>query len=282
MKSRDKKYTYLRYATAALFALVSIILVGWTSSLTVGFVQTALPSSYWIVPYLALVIFDGGMLTWLAVYLFLAQGKIQRFVALVMTFWNLLGVGLISAAEILLGGQTLTAAPEMLGTFAIWGLALWTLVNVGAGVVFHLSSPSAKIAAAIQDEKDQVVEDAIDDFQTRREANAMYLSKAMSANLMRVLMAEVGADKDGDGLADLFENPAERGRQSGPRVSHDDVAAYLAANPEVLRLALPVSQNTQTAPHHDAPAAPPQAGQGQPNGPTAKPLGRTGGPEDFR
>ena len=43
-----------------------------------------------------------------------------------------------------------------------------------------------------------------------------------------------------------------------------------------------VSNSTHAAPRHDTHAAPPQAGQGQPNGPTAKPLGRTGGPEDFR
>ena len=43
-----------------------------------------------------------------------------------------------------------------------------------------------------------------------------------------------------------------------------------------------VSNSTHDTPRHDTHAAPPQAGQGQPNGPTAKPLGRTGGPEDFR
>lgn len=37
-----------------------------------------------------------------------------------------------------------------------------------------------------------------------------------------------------------------------------------------------VSNSTHDTPRHDTHAAPPQAGQGQPNGPATKPLGRTG------
>lgn len=53
---------------------------------------------------------------------------------------------------------------------------------------------------------------------------------------------------------------------------------------QAIPLVRPVSQNTQTAPHHDAPVAPPQAGQGErPNGPPAPTIGRRSpdGAPDF-
>src|SRR5690606_28086780 len=105
---------------------------------TVSFLSMALPASFWIAPYLGLVVFDAGMLGWLAVFLYLAEGATQRAVAIGLTIFNLLGVGLISMSEIILGGQTLTAAPAGLGTAAIWGVGIWTFINVAAIIVYHI------------------------------------------------------------------------------------------------------------------------------------------------
>ena len=184
MKSNGLKRT----GSKVVFGLISLIVLLWTASLTVSFMQGVLPGAFWAVPYLSLVVFDGGMIGWLIVYLYNAEGSMQRTIALGLTVFNLLGVGLMTIAEIVLGGQALTAAPEMLGTVAIWGVGIWTFVNVAGIVAFHLSSPDAKIAAAIQEEKDAVVEEALTDLSNRRTDNAKLLSSQLGAGMFRTCL----------------------------------------------------------------------------------------------
>lgn len=200
-----------------IFGLIAVALFTWTAYLTVSFLNMALPAAFWIAPYLGLVVFDAGMLGWLAVFLYLAEGATQRAVAIGLTIFNLLGVGLISMAEIILGGQTLTATPAGLGTAAIWGVGIWTFINVAAIIAYHISSPEARLAAAIQDEKDEVTNMALQNMKARREQNALALSEQMGAGMYNTLVNELMKDADGDGVPDLYERKAERGRQSGPR-----------------------------------------------------------------
>ncbi len=212
-----------------VFGLISVVIFLWTAYLTTSFLSMVLPSSFWVVPYLGLVVFDGGMIGWMFVYLYLAEGSMQRSIALGLTIFNLLGVGLMTIAEIVLGGQTFTPAPEMLGTVAIWGVGIWTFVNVAGIVAFHLSSPDAKIAAAIQEEKDAVVEEALTDLSNRRTDNAKLLSGQLGAGMFKTLVSELGADMDGDGLPDVAERPSNRGRANDAVTDMDleDLVTYL-------------------------------------------------------
>ena len=89
-----------------LFYLVAIVLMGWTASLTYTFVAAALPEMAWYIPLLSLVVFDGGMIAWMYVFLQYAEGSWQRGVALLLCVFDFIGVGLMVIAEILLGGQT--------------------------------------------------------------------------------------------------------------------------------------------------------------------------------
>lgn len=151
----------------------------------------------------------------------------QRAIALGLTVFNLIGVGLMTIAEIVLGGQTFAAVPDMLGTVAIWAVGIWTFVNVAGIVAFHLSSPDARIAAAIQEEKDAVVEEALTDLSNRRHDNAKLLSGQMGAGMFRTLVSELGADMDGDGLPDVWEKRVNRGTPQVVNSAHDVPAAKL-------------------------------------------------------
>ena len=263
-----------RTGSKIVFGLISTVILLWTAYLTTSFLSMVLPASFWIVPYLGLVVFDGGMIGWLTVYLYMAEGAMQRAIALGLTLFNLLGVGLMTIAEIVLGGQTFTAAPEMLGTVAIWGVGIWTFVNVAGIVAFHLSSPDARIAAAIQDEKDAIVEDALTDLRNRRGENAAVLGAYMGGGMFKTLVSEIGADADGDGLPDLYERRGNRGAPQLPAPGSDIAAALalLAANPHLLSLVRPVDSMSNST-HAPQPTAHPAPGQGQGNGPTQKPLG---------
>ena len=153
-----------------LFYGVATVLILWTASLTYSFVATALPQTHWLVPLFALVIFDIGMLAWLKVFLDYAQGSGQRALALILSLFDFIGVGLMVLAEILLGGQTMVAPPENLGEYAIWGIAIWTVVNVGGVLIFHMLQPDARRKMVLQSEMDMIFDEALKKLSTRRVA----------------------------------------------------------------------------------------------------------------
>ena len=259
-------------AAKIVFGFIAVALFSWTAYLTVSFLSMALPGAFWIAPYLGLVVFDVGTIGWMIVNLFLAEGAAQRTVSAGLTLFNLLGVGLISMAEIVLGGQTLTAAPAGLGTAAIWGIGIWTFVNVAAIVAYHMSSPAARLAAAIQDEKDATVDEALQNMRDRREANALALSEQMGGGMYAALISEVLTDADRDGIPDLYERKANRGpRISTPepaRLTDGDLAAAIQAMIARGELTVPLSNST-----HDTVRQP---ATDKPNGPPNKPFSGAG------
>ncbi len=193
-----------------LFYGVATVLILWTASLTYTFVKTALPQVHWVVPLFALVVFDVGMLAWLKVFLDYAQGSGQRAVALIMCLVDFLGVGLMVLSEILWGGQTMVAAPENLGEYAIWGIAIWTVINVGAIIAFHLLEPGVRRTMALRTEMDLVFDEALKKLPTKRAAIGGQLSDQLSDGMLSQLVAELAAKpapaalpapQNGDGTA---------------------------------------------------------------------------------
>ena len=172
-----------------LFYGVATVLILWTATLTYSFVATALPQTHWLVPLFALVIFDVGMLAWLKVFLDYAEGSGQRALALILSLFDFLGVGLMVLAEILLGGQTMVAPPANLGEYAIWGIAIWTVVNVGGVLIFHMLQPDARRKIVLQNEMDMVFDEALKKLSTRRAAIGGELSDRLADGLLAQLVA---------------------------------------------------------------------------------------------
>ena len=172
-----------------LFYGVATVLILWTASLTYSFVATALPQTHWLVPLFALVIFDVGMMAWLKVFLDYAQGSGQRALALILSLFDFLGVGLMVLAEILLGGQTMVAPPENLGEYAIWGIAIWTVVNVGGVLIFHMLTPDVRRKMVLQSEMDMVFDEALKKLSTRRVAIGGELSDRLADGMLAQLVA---------------------------------------------------------------------------------------------
>ena len=188
-----------------LFYGVATILILWTGSLTYAFVATALPQAHWLVPLFALVVFDVGMLAWLKVFLDYAEGSGQRAVALMMCIFDFLGVGLMVLAEILLGGQDLVSAPPSLGEYAIWGIAIWTVANVGAVIAFHLLHPDSRRKMALRAEMDMVFDEALKKLSTKRANVSGQLSDQLSDGMLVQLMAELAADPQQPGMAKTLQ-----------------------------------------------------------------------------
>jgi hypothetical protein len=208
-----------------LFFAVATILILWTGSLTYAFVGAALPQAHWLVPFFALVVFDVGMLAWLKVFLDYAEGSGQRAVALTMCIFDFLGVGLMVLAEILLGGQDLVAAPSALGEYAIWGIAIWTVVNVGAVIAFHLLHPDARRKMAIRAEMDMVFDEALNKLSAKRANVSGQLSDQLSDGMLVQLMAELAADPQQPGMARTLQNKRSAATTSDNHQSREDFLA---------------------------------------------------------
>lgn len=191
-----QNHSLARTIARLTFYAVATVLFLWTASLTYAFVGAALPNLAWYVPLLSLVIFDAGMLAWMFVFLNYAEGNLQRATALITCIVDLLGIGLMVVAEILLGGQSWAVAPESLGEYAIWGIGAWTVFNVAAVVMFHLGSPDARRQMKMQDQKDAIVEAALQNLDSRRVADGGRLAEALSDSMFRQLVSELSAGDD--------------------------------------------------------------------------------------
>ena len=180
-----------------LFYLVAAVLLAWTATLTYTFVAAALPEMPWYVPLLALVVFDVGMIAWMYVFIQYAEGAGQRAVSILLCVFDFFGVALLIIAEVLLGGQTWAVPPESLGEMAVWGIAIWTVVNVAGVVAFHLLSPEARKLMAFQGEKDAIVDAAFEQLKNRRVANSSRLADGLSKGMYDQPVVELFADKEG-------------------------------------------------------------------------------------
>ncbi len=216
--------------TVARFAFytVALVLLVWTASLTYSFVANALPNLPWYVPLLALIVFDAGMIAWLVVFLHYAEGSGQRAVSIGLTVLDLVGVGLMVIAEIILGGQTWAVAPERLGEAAIWGIGIWTVVNVAGVVAFHLLSPAARVSMALQGERDAVFDAALSQLRQKRQAHGTALADQLSDEMLQGLVDGLRVDRNRDGVPDVYQRdvqPALPGRRAVPITGPNSDAA---------------------------------------------------------
>jgi hypothetical protein len=186
----------LEFSSKVLFYIFCVVIVVWTGSLTVSFVTRVMPGAG-VEPFLALAVFDGGAICWLLVFLSYSKGLGQRSVSLLMMVMDLIGIGLMTVAELLMGGQTFTDAPEQLGSVAVWAIALWTIANVIAAYSFHVLSPSAMKEIAMGVAKDKVEAQGIKYLEDNLSKLGEQLGTEMGKALLDQAIRDMGLHKDG-------------------------------------------------------------------------------------
>jgi hypothetical protein len=202
-----------RTIAKGLFYGLTMVLILWTGSLTYSFVAGVLPDAHWAMPLFALVVFDVGMIAWLKVFIDYAQGSGQRAVSLVMCLVDFMGVGLMVLSEIFLGGQSLVAAPQNLGEYAVWGIGIWTVANVAGVIAFHLLHPETRKKMALRTEMDAVFDEALTKLQTKRARISGHLSDQLSDGMLAQLTAELAADGSHDDPSGVTQTPWAQTRQ---------------------------------------------------------------------
>ncbi len=230
-----------------LFYFVAVTLFMWTGYLTYSFVASVLPNAHFIVPLFSLVVFDIGTIAWLKVFLDQAEGSNQRAVSIGLSLFDFLGVGLMTLSEVFLGGQTLAQAPGNLGEYAVWGIAIWTVVNVGGVIAFHAFDPEARRKMAIRAEMDAVMEEAYKQLQSKRQENSTTLAHSISEGMMKQVTHDLLADNNRDGIPDVMQPTIAR---QGNGVTHRVNPVNVGEN----ALPVPPPQRTRVASEGQPPA----------------------------
>lgn len=197
----------LRVVGNILLYAFAVVVVFWTASLTVSLISRLLPGDS-ITPYFALALFDGGALIWLVVFVAKAKGLMQRGISILMMSLDLVGVVLISVAELFLGGQTLVAAPESLGRIAIWTVGGWTALNLVALYAFHIFDPAVSREIEIQTQQDKIEAEAMKQAQAQLQSLSVSLGHQLAAGYTRQALYNLGLLQSENPVIDVSSRDA--------------------------------------------------------------------------
>jgi len=148
--------TILKYAAKVFFFVLAVMLIAWSASRGLDFIQSTLPEGQKANGYFGLAGTEIGMLVWLLVFMYAARSIGQYVTAGIMTLVDLAGaIALFTFDSLLRAGQSgmiATLQPEEVKTVI---LALNGLIgaNVIATVIYHLadSETQKRISEAVME-----------------------------------------------------------------------------------------------------------------------------------
>lgn len=184
----------MRDVLATVSKIIFYLLAGavflWTASLTVSLVSRLLPGDA-VTPFFALALFDGGALAWALTFMFSAQGLPQRAVALLAMAADLLGVIVVAIAELFLGGQDLAIIPVGLGNLVVWGVGIFTALNLVALYGYHLGDPAELQEIKLRSLQDRVQAEALRQVEQQVRVEAQELAGQIAAGIRADVLARL-------------------------------------------------------------------------------------------
>lgn len=162
-----------------LFYVVSGSLLIYAASRSIDFITATLPPDQQIIGYLGLAATSGGMIAWLLLFLYTAEGIGQRVTAGIMTVLCMVGeFGLFTMDTLYQTGES--GMIEQLTPESIRGviLALSGLIaaNILATVVFHLLEPENMKRMRESSVRDQLEAKTLKEIETRGDELAQKLA----------------------------------------------------------------------------------------------------------
>lgn len=185
----------LRIVFQGLFYLLVAALFCLTATLTLRLMDRLLPGDE-ITKWFSLAVFDVGALIWFGIFTKAATGMAQRAVALSLFCLDLLGVGVVITAEILMGGQSLVQVPAGIASVAVYGTIAWVFVNLVAGYMYHLADPATQLAIREQNAHDKVINLTYDKLEQRMDGISEAVANDKSLDLQRRALRAMGVDPD--------------------------------------------------------------------------------------
>ena len=130
-----------KFVATVAFLVIGGGLLVYAASRSLDFVQTTLPANDQVLGYFALLATSGGMIGWLLVFLYRADGIIQRGTALLMVLLDFLGEAALFTMDTLyrsgengLVGQMTQSEIRMV----ILGMSALIAINIFSTIVFEL------------------------------------------------------------------------------------------------------------------------------------------------
>lgn len=204
-----------------IFTAFVVAIALWTASLTLAEMRAILPNDP-MTPYFALALFDGGAVAWLAAWLTYARGIYQRAIAIFLLAVDLLGIVLLSAGRLLMGGQTLTEAPQHLGGLVVYGVVIATLLNLVAVYAFHITNPDTieEIETAILEDtlREEALQQAKASIESEAQALGAVLAARATGRLKYKLRLPVGTIEAQALEHEIMQEAAQQPRQIIPQI----------------------------------------------------------------
>lgn len=149
-----------RWLASAVALLFGVSVIGYTIKLTYDVMVTLFPNDP-ILRYVAIALYDGGVIAWLLTYIARAKGTPQRGISLLMTVLDFLGVVAMVIAGIYMGGQTLANIPAWVGGLIVVTTIIASTVNAGAIYYYHAHEPDVMEQIQAQELEDSLSEEAL-------------------------------------------------------------------------------------------------------------------------
>lgn len=174
---------FMKGLATVLFYVVSGALLIYAASRTLNFITATLPPDQQIIGYLGLAATSGGMIAWLMVFLYKAEGMGQKITSAITVALDLLGEFILFTADTLYqsgrSGMTVALTGDEI-RLVVLGLSALIALNILATVVFHLVEPTNLRRMRESFVKDQLEQNALAEIEKRGEELARRMAPALA------------------------------------------------------------------------------------------------------
>ncbi len=165
-----------------LATALGVLLLIYSASRSLDFVEMTLPADKQILAYFALAALDGGILAWLLSHLYGSNGSWQRAISLIMIIVDFIGAVAVFTADTLYNtgkaGLTTTLDPGTINTIVL-ALSGVIAMNIAATIAHHLLDPETQKRAAEEEARAQIEDEALELIQQ----NSKQLAKELAPQI---------------------------------------------------------------------------------------------------
>jgi hypothetical protein len=199
------------WIATVVFSLLGLIVIGFSIKLAYDVMVILFPNDP-VLKFMAIALFDGGVIGWLLAYVAKAKGTPQRGISLIMTVLDFIGVAAMAIAGIYLGGQTLADVPVWVGGTVVVVTIIATVLNAGAYYFYHANAPDVIEAIQAQELEDTLNEVALDQarFQVERKAQELggIIANRVTARLKYRLRLPMSERENAEWNNEIVDVPA--------------------------------------------------------------------------
>lgn len=191
-------------ATYIFILILSLALLGFTSSRSIDLLQLFLPPGQEGWAWLGLAAFDVGLLGWSLFFAHGAQGSYQRAIALIMVILSLLAVAVSTIMDMLIASAdkgVITALPDAVRVLVLLVVGLIVVANVVAFFLTHITDPEHLKAMATEAARSKIHDEVLRQINERAPQVAAKVAPHLTEQWVRRTVAELAPELESAGDA---------------------------------------------------------------------------------